>query len=770
MRVYIRIPGQQAGETAPYANVWAYWRESESGTETIHTLRTDNDGMFMKFSGNPDHDPAHSWEYTETFTEVISTATIFIAFSQGSKPLPVALLQNMPDFFVEYPVQEILEDEIQCIETDQTFTLTWPPPSVVQLPSSPGTVQISNPEPLSLWPLRWEEPTDAYYTDGLDQGNAALWAQINGGNYEYQPSAAPSAAIRPVETELPIEGDVPSQATGVRIQILDSQGTALQLKQNARETSTVTEIQGVLQPVSGTRRPFRASIFFNDASAHFGWVKIVIIPDGINPQQIFDIDVYLCGIQSTIVNDTESNANGQIAGPVHTGPDEVHVIDFNNSPQNSQNGITAQTRCRRMVTFCHHNRSRAYSATNATVVVRPEMPQWMAEFHIVGLDRTTLENFLLYRYNLCADNPTDFSIQISWQIELSWDGPDSGQADGYRYTASFPAGNAYQHTARFIYDASAGQLTNVTATGTITDGLAPAPQAPTFPVTNRRRASLWVANCRRVWGRQQGARQCNVLLIEWQPSIDNNNDEIIRGGDGQLRCTTALTGDSGTTHSYDIYIPRFRVRGENPGQRNDIIDAAVTEYFNNHATLQRVTALPLACWQETCRLLCGHETHFHQFDHRGSGRRKYGIYYGHESMMPIFGAPHGYGYGQIDAPPADDNIVWDYFENIKQSVRVVMHDKSMAAWNNELHSHVPNPVTQYFRAVYQREIVRRYNGGSEFNWSTANNRWEIDPSAAAVSNIQYCNNALGTSVQYYNASGNPNWPMVLTSANYGPGV
>jgi len=145
----------------------------------------------------------------------------------------------------------------------------------------------------------------------------------------------------------------------------------------------------------------------------------------------------------------------------------------------------------------------------------------------------------------------------------------------------------------------------------------------------------------------------------------------------------------------------------------------------------------------------------------------------------MFGFPHGYGFGQHDNPPVSDAGAWSFFENIKESVRRVMQDKATVAWNL-ISNHLPPNANQRTRAVYQREVVRRYNGGGEFQW--INNAWRISPSISRWANpnnhaqganprLNYPNNVLGTNVVYSQGQGaqtNFPWPITFQQADFGP--
>jgi len=156
--------------------------------------------------------------------------------------------------------------------------------------------------------------------------------------------------------------------------------------------------------------------------------------------------------------------------------------------------------------------------------------------------------------------------------------------------------------------------------------------------------------------------------------------------------------------------------------------------------------------------------------------------------MPIFGPPHGYGYGQLDNPKATDDQVWSFLDNIRGSVKIFMGQHALQA-HNQLDDHRPAPVTALWTAAYRRAAVRKYNGGTEFQWNGA--AWEINPSLkqwadeadhsrGPYRNLLYRNQVLGTTVVYFeNAAGVGNatnggaattfpWPIAFDETQNGP--
>jgi hypothetical protein len=148
--------------------------------------------------------------------------------------------------------------------------------------------------------------------------------------------------------------------------------------------------------------------------------------------------------------------------------------------------------------------------------------------------------------------------------------------------------------------------------------------------------------------------------------------------------------------------------------------------------------------------------------------------------MPLFGPPHGYGFGQLDDPPVDDKSAWSFLENIRRAIRQIFETYGLGAFNH-IHGHMPAVPDQGIRAIYQRELVRRYNGGTEFRWN--GHDWEIFPglqkwadphdhTRGANPRLLYPN-LLGTNIVYSVGAGDHTvfpWPIAFTATNYGPGT
>lgn len=792
-----------ASTTTPLANAWVYILTGS----VIVLLRTDGTGRVKSLRSGGDRTKPQ--DYTQTYTTTVDSQ-LNLYYSRGAKLIPDSILTGRSAIFYSRRVEQsnaITEGSATATGTPgggvNTYTV---PPLVIRVTLPNILLTLTNPAELSIWPLLWELPNDNFLTLGLNQGGT-LWTSTTGsGNLtvtENTPagsrSAVGTAQVRPNERGLRVVGTIDARATGVRIQILNVSGNAIQLRQNLAATTGVTEITGTLRAASGNTKPFEAAIYFLNSADAFGPVQILVLSDGMTPQIVEAFACHFAGLQIALVNDYLANLNGQNRGSIHTEADEKIVVDFQNSPQATLAAISAQTRARRMVTYQMANRNRSLSATNAAIILKPEMPLWMAEFHIVGISRTQLEDLMARRKRFITSNPTNLQIDLQYRLTLSWDGPDSGTTSTrlYRYSENFTAAQAVAINLN-----ASDQINGVDAQGQITNAFATAPATLTFPVTGRRLPQVVVSGQTRLWGRQSTGTAKDTILIEWQPRIVNTaGNEILRGGDGVLKLESVtiagmridgglIPSGGGTVppsaSASDIELPRFRVRGFNPpSPANTVIDTLVQDYFDSHNTVPRVTILSLACWQETVRRILAHEAG-HQFEHRGTTRRRFGgEYYGHEQDMPIFGPPHGYGYGQHDNPQVTSDGAWSFFENIKESITRIMgdrrDDKAIAAYNL-ISTNMPTPPNQRIKAVYQREVVRRYNGGSEFHWNGTD--WVINPSLpqwasssdhsqGANPRLPYPNNVLGTGIAYSTGSGAATtftWPINFTAANYGPGT
>ena len=786
------------GAGTPLRDVWIYRRAA--GLVTL--LRTDATGRLV--SGPPSSTkPA---EYTTQFVPPAG-APLELAFSRGAVPLPEALVTVQAQAFV---------------------VRTPPAPPAAPIVALPAvTLRISRPDDLALWPVSCPPPADAYATDGLAQG-AALYAGSALTVAVHGPAPAPAATARPRERPLQVAGEAEATATAVRVRLVDGAGTAIKIRPAANPAAApADDLLAALEPASGATRQFSASLVPADPSAAFGFVRVVVVAQGPPRPAFAALGVALCGVQVGLVADTAPATRGPVLGEA----EDVIEVDFQASPQLNVAALAGQARARRMARYTIATRSRALdpAATDPpgnVAVLRPEMPMWMAELQLVGLTPERLADLMARRFHRdrgAAGLPVSLRIALAWRLTLAWDGPDAnadalnlgprkGQSHDYRMTfeerQTFEA--YFGADGRFTDETGADRALD--AAGALPEAVAPPAAAIAFPVAGRRQAAAVMSGVQRPWGRQAGAAQRPAAIVEWQPRIvDGAGVEIMRGGDGVLEVTELdiegrrLDGESVVSPAAagsPLRLPAFRIRGRNPVEPadpapvEDLVRALVSQYHAANATLPRIQLLSLACWQSTILAIFRHESGgrgFAQFERRGTLRSSWspspGVSrtYGLEDELPLFGPPHGYGIGQLDLifgrGPNDDEV-WSFVENIRSGVRLAMEEKAIAAYD-VVRQHLPTPIDRRTRAVYQREIVRRYNGGREFVY---NGGWEISPnmqwadsgdhSKGPHPNLRYPDHVLHKGVVYFtNPAGAANVaagaatvfpsPVVFSAIHYG---
>ena len=136
-----------------------------------------------------------------------------------------------------------------------------------------------------------------------------------------------------------------------------------------------------------------------------------------------------------------------------------------------------------MIRYQINHRSRPLSATNATNVLKPEMPLWMAECQVVGITRVELEQLMTCRRQHLASAPRQLQLAISWRLGLSWDGPDSGTTSARRYQYSYSLPHAEQAQVQLN---GSDHIDGVASSGEIASALSPAPTPIAFPIAGRR--------------------------------------------------------------------------------------------------------------------------------------------------------------------------------------------------------------------------------------------------------------------------------------------
>lgn len=667
----------------------------------------------------------------------------------------------------------------------------------VQAPAA--VLRIAKPAADSLWPVLLEPEDPGFLTRGLNQGGA-LWTSATGSGNLTLTHGDPAngtgdrtgtGRLRPGERGLVVQGQVSVAATGVQVRVMRGL-VPLPLRTHPSVTGTSTAVSATLAAaVTGaSTRDFEATIFIDDPASRFGEVTVRADASGLPANASATATVLLAGVQIALVNDRMANIDGSVAGPVLTEANERNVIDFLVSPQPDLPRISAQTRARRMIVYEIDHRRRPHGTTT---IAAPEMPMWMTELHLVGVDSAALLA-LLRRRAAAPGGRRDLRVEAGFRLETSWDGPNSGSATRpYRYTKTWLGSTA----ASIALDTAGTAIDGLQISGEVRNALAPAPTAPAFPVSTRRTAKVFLGSVTRRWGRQSAKPLLPTTLIEHQPLlVGAANREIMRGGNGTLALVSLridgvdvdpgrIPDAAGTaappTGTALAMLPGFRIKGVNLPQadRRAMTDAIVAEHVAAHRADAWVAALALAQWQATVHLLISHESvGGAQFENRGTGRRQFGgRRFGHEQDMPMFGAPAGYGLGQIDNPPVTDDAAWSFTDNLRMVLDILIGSKARGA-HGAMSAHFATPMSRADQAAFRRETVRRYNGHTEMEWSGT--AWRINPTvpqrdSAGNPNdrLGYCNAVLGTTIQYFTGTGAAAtfpWPIAFPATQHGPGL
>lgn len=784
--VQTRGPGSSP---QPLKRAWVYWYQEGRFT----TLRTDDTGALFALAAGKDAERLDT--YTQPFKAEEQRTVSLLATSCPRRLPEHALKSNLLMF--------------------QARVVPWASPpeqpanAVVEIVLDEVRTSLTRPESLSVWPVLWEPLPDTYLTDGLSQ-KGQLWT-LQGTRYRPQvnedgPPVPAADTVRPRERCLVVEGRVDARSSWVLVLLLDSKGSIITLKASRTDVVALQHVFGTLGPVSGTTRPFQAKLYLYEPIQSFGPV-FISVHAGPTPRTVDFFYCQLAGVQIALVDDYLAGADGQKPGDVPDESNEVIVLDFESSPNmTSAQAQTEVSRARRMVPYDHHFRNRELPLTNGArpVVPLPEMPLWMMELQLVGTSKAELEALMALRKAVLPGNPTQLDFEIDWSFKLEWNGPDRSMTDDpnrrFREDVTLPVG---------IQRASLKLLKDDKIEDT---KLA---EAVSYPIKDRRPPKIIVQGRQRRWGRRPAAADNparDTVVIEYQPVVDSNAERI-RGGDGRLIAKSlSIAGkpvDPGLVlvsgnlapppaNTPIQALPTFRLRGTNPPPLGALVDALIEEWVNAHSAQNYIRLLPLATWQATMRAVAGHESGGRQFQDSRSFVVRFSTtngttyYYGLEKNMPLFGPPHGYGYGQLDSP--GDNIKqetnWDVTANLRHSITMLM-DFALNAYNR-IRTHLPASVqaapetaNRRTRAIYQREMVRRYNSGNgvhEFIWSVDD--WVINPnmpqwqdandhSKGPYQNLTYPNHVLGTGVVYSQGQGANTtfpWPITFTAANYGPGI
>jgi hypothetical protein len=775
--------------TAPLANVWIYWK---IGT-TVTTLRTDSTGLLCSLKGT---DATKSWLYTETF-DVAKGLAVSVAFTRGAKPLHPGHLS------VDHYTAMVLGDpwpEEFATPADSTLE-RWIPIGWQSAIGSFITVDIlipnhytslQSPSELTLWPLLFEHigrrpNSEDYYTVDLPEKGALFQSagtnkwKVRAAVAEWAPAAPAPERHQPYERALNVLGSAEARATRLQILFLDPEGHIIPCDDPPevfREDSTTGNTA------------FSVDLYLSAAEAHFGDIQILVSSLDCDPPFSDAYSVALVGAQPALLSENDEDSQT-----------ELRTIDFAHSPHPTGAAVIEEGRMRRLHHYWIDRSDRAYSATDPTIVETPRMPLWMAELQLLGYNESRLAALLEFRKHLLPKNPNSLTIECQWNLELAWDGPcaESGEDRSFRSRDSFNRGNQQKFTLSLADD------------GSVTTLITPTPVPIPFPIPDRPLPTAKLKGEKRGWGRLAGSSPQDALIFEWQPRlVDSADHEIIRGGYGELRLDSLKVAGANVPVGLDwdpdtdnttlppatpvMILPTFRVSGLNPtGSLDPIIDCAVEEYWNTHPGEPRVLALPMAMWQVTMRRLFHHESkgvHYGTLNLAIVDLVGSPPFYGKPDGLPLFGPPHGYGIGQLDNPPVTADACWSFRENIRFAVDLVMGAKASDAYALL----GPTDDTDAWRARYQRDCVRRYNGWApEFVWSGG--AWKIKPSvpvqnrpagkyvagvlqpgtAYVDSRVYYPNDVLGTNITYYTGNGLSaddyifvGSPIPFTEANWGP--
>ncbi|MDQ2643912.1 MAG: hypothetical protein M3020_08870 [Myxococcota bacterium] len=817
---------------AKLSNGWVYWKEAGA----FQVLRADAQGLLFKFtSGERTRQDGYKTPFT---SQVGNRAEVY--YSQGARPLPEAVVTPAL-CAVTVPLSlsaSLAALGPVHVTPGQPNAIRRMPLAEIRIPDSRISLTAPADEPCLLFALleKLDDPDDPYYTNGIQQG-ASWFTQRALQESGAPPAVAASVSQRP--RGIRIAGAVPKAATKAILKILDAAGAAVSVLKDGSNLAggTQQELELLLGKESGDVKEFTGTLFFPENTS-FGPMLFVIEPKGLTPPHVAGFAFHVAGAQTSLVDDFEANPNAQQPGPSKNVRDEVLVLDYTNSPS-SQPGTTradaaaaraaqrALGRVRRMVRYGirnHNIKTVTFPATATPVLpagqgqfAATEMPCWMAGLELVGLDRAGLEDLMIRRATRPKDATVEWKLDLDWQLDVTWETPDRAATNP---TVQSPHRVSASQTVTVTLDAEPDvfkrRIANINQ-GVIQNAVTPAPAVIPFPVANRRLPVVRIADAGadnpRSWGRT-GAPPLPALSIEWQPilSVDGatGSAPIIRGGDGLLSLR-ALKVDgkaadpglvfprvppAGATPTPApppaaplILLPRFRVHGINltPAQLADMVDVITEETFRrNVATSAFLNLLPLAIWKETARRIARHETGSRQYATPGGafsgvitialGGTSFA--HGKELDMPVFGAPHGYGIGQLD-PPGNMDRCWDVEQNAREAVRRLMIAAGAAA--NGRFNFASATATTRERNIFHRDTVRRYNGGREFAPNATNTDFVIRPSV--MTNPFYPDDVLGTRVPYEQLLKAPNpreagvnraaplaTELAYTAAHFFPGI
>lgn len=709
----------QQDESGPAEPLCFHWVYVQQGARVIVT-RSDAQGRLLQL--RPGAPREETRDYT-TRLDLPTGTTLGLLTHDGPVPLSEQALQTLGPLFLRRvlgspdgagvptpaPVtgaRSVSAGAAREAPKTNTVVVTDAPPLLV-----PATITVTSPQALALWPLVLEPPEAAYYTDGIGQGMQAMGPDLRpilGENLTRSGNSAPrpAAALDRKPLALQLRGTAPARARNLRLQILDAQGRAVAVAASAEQAAT----QELTLSFDAPAGAFETTLFFENSGQLLGQLLTILVRADATPElgPALVASVLLVGVALGLKDDAVENTNGQQAGPIPTVRDERVVIDFaDQSVQRTFTALRAAARARRMVVYLLKTRARPLNAADPTPVLHTEMPLWAAEVAFVGLTRQSFGRWLQLRQERLPETPAECLVQADFSLQLSWPGSDNNYPD---------RGPARGRTE--------GELT-----GGLSVTFRPGPNGATgefsrraerllFPV-DRRRLPEALLEAERDWLGQRAPAIC----LEWQPAlVDAQGRERFLGGDGELRATVTVSNGPRTNSivpgDLRLTSPTFRVVGDPSAPRiednelNALVTACVREYLADSRHHTRATAvLSEAEWISTVQVICEQESQGMQFNLLGTHLSKYTeIRFARESGTPLYGPPQGYGIAQLDPPP-HANATWSLHDCVREQVIVVLRHKANAAYA-KLADHLTGDRRS--KAIFRREVVKRYNGGSEF--------------------------------------------------------
>ncbi|MFL5350205.1 MAG: hypothetical protein ACJ8AT_35975 [Hyalangium sp.] len=382
--------------------------------------------------------------------------------------------------------------------------------------------------------------------------------------------------------------------------------------------------------------------------------------------------------------------------------------------------LVKQRRARRMVRYViRGDQTRKFKGTGP-LVPHPQMPMFMAELHVFGVQKAPLEELLQRRKRsvpAISGLTHSLRLEVNWRLVFNWKGPDTEApaSPPVGFVDEHPAGYTLKdHEFRGIWTAdklkdvaqavilSIGDDDTLKVDGdAVKNAFDPVPVKLPFPVDTRRAPIVAIANRQRAWGRASGAKSAAAMVVEWQvPTVDiSSNLEIVRGGDGTL-IVKSLTidgqqidrGNSATVASAlsDLHLVPFRVAGDNfaanPYNAEDplakTIELVVGESYEKLPANHVAKNIDVSGWKLAYRRIVTHESGAKQFNSSAfedfrhwEGNMVWS--YGQEKGMPLHGHPHGYTMAQVDPHP-DHDAMWSYLEAIRAGSKVLFDKANQA--------------------------------------------------------------------------------------------